>query len=179
MVTFPLYLYNTLNTPIAIRDISLEMLATDFFEIRSMAEMHSLFWTNCDLETLLTQGRVILAKSGVSSPPAAEDSYSAAEAIRVLNEIGTAAQVGYSDGHGLGASTVQGALDALAASSKPFEAAFTGLSTIEVTHGLGKIPVVRVFGENSVEYEADVKYVDKNRVTVRLNKAMSGTILCS
>jgi hypothetical protein len=179
MATFPLYLYNTLNTPITIRDISLEMLAKDFFEIRSIAEMHSLFWTNCDLEALLTQGRVILAKSMANTPPAQEDSYTAAEAIKTLNGIGEALNVGYVDNHGLGESTVQGAIDSVAKAIKGYDLSFIELSEIDVDHNLGKLPTVRVFGPDSVEYEAEVEYVSKNSLKVRLNKGMSGTIQCT
>lgn len=179
MITFPLYLYNTLNTPITIQDISLEMLANDFFEISSASQLSRVAWTNSDLETLIKQGRVILTRSAEVSPPTSEESYSSTEAVRVFHGIASASNVEYIDSAGLGAADVQSALDVLAERTLGHEQPFIELSEIDITHGLGKLPSVRVVDDAGVEFEAEVDHIDKSSLIVRLNKAMSGTVYCA
>ena len=179
MIVFPLYLYNTINSPITIPDISLEMLSFDFFEISSEKELNNYLWTNSDLENLVNQGRIFLVKSKENVPPLIEDIYPAIEAVKILNYVTYASEINYTDSNSIGASNVQDALNIITNNIKKYEQSFIELSEITIEHDLNRFPEVKLLNEDNIEYEAQVEHIDKNNLIIKLNTVMSGTVYCS
>ena len=58
----------------------------------------------------------------------------------------------------------------------PQEHLFINTTIVEVEHGMGHKPVVRVIDTNGNIVQADIQHVDNNNVTVTFIISISGTV---
>jgi hypothetical protein len=66
-----------------------------------------------------------------------------------------------------------------AGADKNYTQAFTAVSTIDVTHNLGKLPAVTVMDTADDEMVGDVVYNGLNALTVTFTAPTSGTVICN
>lgn len=64
-------------------------------------------------------------------------------------------------------------------SDEHFEQSFSAVSTVVVTHSLGKKPAVTIIDTSGDECEGDVIHNTNNQLTVNFSAANSGVVLCN
>lgn len=60
-----------------------------------------------------------------------------------------------------------------------FTQAFTGVSSVVVTHNLGKYPSPIIFDSAGDEVEGDIRHDSVNQLTVTFNNSNTGTVICN
>lgn len=73
----------------------------------------------------------------------------------------------------------QGPMGPSGSGDKTFEQAFSGVSSVTVTHNLGKYPSITIIDSANDEVEGNVEYISTNQLVVSFSAPFSGSVICN
>jgi hypothetical protein len=133
--------------------------------------------------TVTGQGSQSIGGSGTATQLVVSGTVAQAGPQGIKGDTGTTGATGPQGLQGIqGIQGIQGPTGATGPAGnadKNFSQAFTGATTVSVTHNLSKYPAVTIIDTAGDECEAMVNHVSTNNLTVTFSSGNSGTVYCN